>query len=78
MSRRTKPKTDGRLAILANGQVVRMDTLINWPEGKQQTARGYEPGKVVYEEPDLDHTRAHRDELRLNAAAAVQALERAQ
>ena len=62
MSRKTKAK-NRNYGILENGQVVRIDTILEDPD-RYQAARRYRPGEVVWDELDLDHTRAHREELK--------------
>jgi hypothetical protein len=62
MSRKTKHKSE-KYGILDTGAVVRLDTLKTWSEEKRASARGFAHAKAVWDEPDLDYTRAHREAL---------------
>lgn len=76
MSRKTKPKSKS-YGILPNGQVVRRDTLEGWTPDQRVEARGYKHAEIEFDELDLDHTRAHREELKERSRRATENARRA-
>lgn len=73
MSRKTKKKSK-QYAILPNGQVVRFDSLESFQHFDVQ---GYKHAELEWNELDLDHTRAHRDELKERSRKATENARRA-
>mgnify|MGYP000849539096 FL=1 len=76
MSRKTKQKSTS-YGVLPNGQIVRRDTLEGWTDDQRADARGYSHAEVEFGELDLDHTRAHREELKERSRRATENARRA-
>lgn len=71
MSRKTKQKSTS-YGVFPSGQIVRRDTLEGWTDDQRADAQGYTHAEVDWGEPDLDHTRAHREELKERSRRATE------
>ena len=76
MSRKTKQKSTS-YGLLSQAPIVPLDTLEGWTDDQRADARGYSHAEVEFGELDLDHTRAHREELKERSRRATENARRA-